>query len=58
VRGGGPALSEKLLGMLLEKKQLRGSTGVIMMQEGKILFYPTGSEAPSVSRTMTYEKKN
>ena len=58
VRGGGPALNEKLLGMLLEKKQLRGSTGVIMMNEGKILFYPTGSEAPSVSRAMAYEKKN
>ena len=56
-RGGGPALTAKLMTMLLEKKQLKGSTGVLAIREGKILFYPNGSETPSVNRSMIYERK-
>jgi len=56
-RGGGPALNDKIMSLLLEKKQVRGSTGLVMIREGNILFYPTGSEIPSVNRSMIYEKK-
>lgn len=56
-RGGGPALTDKLLTLLLEKKQLKGSTGTILLHEGKILFYPNGSDMPNVSRSLEYIKK-
>ena len=56
-RGNGPELNEKLLRMILEKKQVRGSTGTIVLQEGWIRFYPTASDQPSISRSLAYEKK-
>ena len=56
-KGGGPALTGKLLLLLLEKKQLQGSTGILMIREGHILFYPNGSEVPSVDRSMIYVKQ-
>ena len=55
-RGGGPVLTEKLIRLLLEKRQLQGSTGTLMIREGNILFYPKGNEAPSVNRSMIYRK--
>ncbi len=57
-KGGGPAITGKLLLLLLEKKQLQGSTGILMTREGKILFYPNGSETPSVERSMIYVKQH
>ena len=57
-KGGGPALTGKLLLLLLEKKQLQGSTGVLMIREGRILFYPNGSEVPSADRSMIYVKQH
>ena len=57
-KGGGPAITDRLLLLLLEKKQLRGSTGTLMIREGKILFYPNGSETPSVDRSMIYVKQH
>ena len=57
-KGGGPALTGKLLLLLLEKKQLQGSTGILMIKEGKILFYPNGSEVPSAERSMIYVKQH
>ena len=56
-RGSGPALNEKLLRLILEKRQVRGSTGLITLQEGMLRFYPNGQEVPSVSRSILYEKK-
>ena len=56
-RGGGPAIDEKLLRLILEKKQLRGSSGTIVLQEGWMRFYANGAEAPAVSRSLAYEKK-
>lgn len=55
-RGGGPVLTEKLIRLLLDKKQLAGSTGTVMIREENILFYPKGNEAPSVNRSMIYQK--
>ena len=56
-RGGGPELTGKLLLLLLEKKQVQGSTGTLMIRDGKILFYPNGSEAPSAARSMIYVRQ-
>ena len=56
-KGGGPAITGKLLLLLLEKKQLQGSTGIVMIKEGRILFYPNGSEVPSADRSLIYVKQ-
>ena len=55
-KGGGPALTGKLMLLLLEKKQLQGSTGILAIRDGKILFWPNGSETPSVNRSLIYVK--
>lgn len=55
-RGGGPELNEKLLRLLLAQKQLRGSTGTIVLDGKRIAFYPTGFPAPSVTRDLQYRK--
>ena len=41
-RQGGPQISEKLLRLCVEKKDVRGSTGVIHYHEGQIRFEPFG----------------
>ena len=41
----------------LEKKELKGSTGVLAIRNGKIEFTPNGQAAPAVSRSLIYEKK-
>ena len=56
-RAGGPGLTEKLIRLLLEKKELKGSTGILAIRDGKIEFIPNGQETPAVSRTLIYEKK-
>jgi DNA topoisomerase-3 len=55
-RGGGPLLTAKLIQLLLEKKQVRGSTGVIALTEKEITFTPTGEEAPTARRLLTWQK--
>ena len=57
-KGGGPALTGKLMLLLLEKKELHGSTGILMLRDGRILFYPNGSGKPSVDRSMIYVKQH
>ena len=57
MNGGGPELTDKLMLLLLEKKELQGSTGLLRLQEGRIIFYPKGSEVPSVNRSLIWEKK-
>ena len=42
VRQGGPELSDKLLRLCIEKRDVRGSTGVIHYHEGQIRFEPFG----------------
>ncbi len=56
-RGGGPELSAKLVQLLLEKKVLRGSTGVMQLEGQQVLFFRNGENAPSVRRALVYEKK-
>ena len=57
-RGGGPALNEKLVRLLLEKKELKGSTGILAIRDGMLQFTPNGSETPGISRSLIYEKKS
>lgn len=40
VRAGGPEISEKLLRLCVEKKEVRGSTGTIYYENGKVRFVP------------------
>lgn len=56
-RAGGPALSAKLAALLLEKGSVRGSTGVIALQDGRLTFTRNGEQSPAVSAAVTYEKK-
>ena len=56
-RGGGPRLDEKLMRLILAKKQIKGSTGLITLLDGWIQFYPNGSQEPSVRRSVLYDKK-
>ena len=55
-RGGGPELNEKLIRLLLDRKELKGSTGILQLKDGWIRFIPNGSETPSVSRSLNYTK--
>ena len=50
-------MTAKIVTMLLEKKELKGSTGTVALRDGKILFVPNGKDAPSVSRALVYERK-
>ena len=56
-RGGGPELTAKIMSLLLEKRQLQGSTGVIALTGKTIAFYPTGAQEASVTRSLLYTKK-
>lgn len=55
-RGGGPELTGKLVQLLLKQKQLRGSTGVIVLDHQSISFYRNGDAAPSVHRPLSYHR--
>jgi len=56
-RGGGPELSAKLLQLVLANQVVRGSTGVIMLDDRQISFFPHGAQVASISRGLTYQKK-
>lgn len=55
-RGGGPELTDKLMQLLIKQKQLRGSTGTIVMDQQRIAFYPIGSESATANRSIIYQK--
>ena len=56
-RGGGPLLNEKLVKLLLDKNEVKGSTGVIAIKDGNLSFTPNGMDAPGASFPIVYEKK-
>ncbi len=56
-RGGGPELNEKLLRLLLEKREVHGSTGAIVMDDSRIAFWPTGATSASIVRNLAYVKR-
>ena len=56
-RGGGPELSAKLVQLVLAQQVVRGSTGVLMVDDKQISFFPNGSEMASARRSLIYEKR-
>ena len=56
-RGGGPALTEKLVQLLLQNGEVKGSTGTVALRDGQISFTPGGAEAPSAVQPIVYQKK-
>lgn len=56
-RGGGPVLSVRVIQPLLKNGSVRGSTGTITVDQKQISFYPSGSQTPSVTRSVEYIKK-
>ncbi|MBQ8555915.1 MAG: DNA topoisomerase 3 [Clostridia bacterium] len=56
-RGGGPEISTRLLQLMLANQVVRGSTGVIMMDDQQISFFPHGSDMATARRGLTYEKR-
>ena len=56
-RGGGPVLNDKLVTMLLRDKSVRGSTGLVILEDGHIRFLPKDPEQKSVSYPIAYQKK-
>ena len=55
--GGGPALTAKLVTLLLSQSVLQGSTGTITLGAGQIAFIPKGQEQPSISRALAYHAR-
>ena len=56
-RGGGPELNEKLVRLLLDNGTVRGSTGVISLQDQQISFTPNGADTPRIALSIVYQKK-
>ncbi len=58
-KGGGPALNERIVKMLLQTGSVKGSTGVVGLKDKAISFMPNGSDKPSVTASVEYiGKKN
>lgn len=56
-RAGGPELTEKLIRLLLERRQLQGSTGTIALTGEQLTFTPNGAQEPTVQRSIRYTKQ-
>lgn len=54
-RAKGPLLNERIVKTLLEKGEVQGSTGVIALKDGRLLYTQTGEKQPSVSVPIAYE---
>ena len=55
-KGGGPMIDEKLLRLLLEKKNLRGSTGTLTLTDSTLGFTPNEPGKQAVQRSLVYVK--
>ncbi len=56
-KGGGPAVDEKLLRLLLERKSLRGSTGTLSLEGDQISFAPLQAQGQPYRRSLRYTGK-
>ena len=56
-RGGGPALNEKIVRLLLQNGSVTGSTGTVRLAEGTLQFIPAGAEKPSAAVPILYQGK-
>jgi DNA topoisomerase-3 len=55
-KAGGPALTPKLVTLLVKNGSLQGSTGSLTLQESILGFTPKGTSAPAVRIPITYSK--
>lgn len=56
-RGGGPALTGRIVTLLLKDGGVKGSTGRIELKDGRITFSPADASARAVSCPILYEKQ-
>ena len=56
-RGGGPTLNSKLVTLLLRDQTVKGSSGVVKLEDEHIRFYPSDPDAKAVSFPYRYKKK-
>ncbi len=56
-RGGGPALTAKIVTLLLKDGQVRGSTGTLSLQNNILSFTPKEQDGSGISCSVIYEKK-
>lgn len=56
-RSGGPLINEKLIRLILNDKQVRGSSGTLILQGQNLSFIKKGEETPSVTVSIQYERK-
>ena len=56
-RGGGPELSARLVQLVIANQVVRGSTGVITIDDRQIAYFPNGATVASVWRALTYTRK-
>lgn len=56
-RGGGPALNTKIVTLLLEKGEVIGSTGIIILKDNTLSFTPANADRPSIQVPILYQKK-
>ena len=57
-RGGGPALNERIAVLILQKGEVRGSTGTIRLKDNILSFTPAGKEESTVSLSVIYNRPN
>lgn len=56
-RGGGPGINEKLIKLIFNDRQVKGSSGFIHLNGETLSFTKNGEEAPSVSVSIRYQRK-
>lgn len=56
-RSGGPMINEKLIKLILNDKQVKGSSGTIVLQDRNLSFIKKGEETPSATINIQYERK-
>ncbi|MBR5231001.1 MAG: DNA topoisomerase III [Clostridia bacterium] len=55
-RAGGPQLNSKIVQLLLRSGEVKGSTGVIRIENGFLTFTKTGEQNPAAKVNLIYEK--
>ena len=55
-RAGGPQLNQKIVQLLLQSGEVKGSTGVIKIDSGYLTYTKTGEENPAARVSLIYEK--
>ena len=56
-RAGGPAVSDKLIKLILTEKHVRGSSGCITLDGYNLSFTKNGEDMPAISVNIQYQRK-